>query len=675
MNKKLILGATLLLLTSTSYASVNRDLAVNEGSKYIETDEAVTLEVTEAEKKKVEEIKKIFKVSGDYESFTISSDPMNSDSGSEYLNKLIKNKSITTYRWSDEKLGEVSVSYTSDGEFISYNNNKWRNSSDEKNNKEKYSKDEALKAAEKILSKAIKDFDKKYILSDYSIYPGSKDIEFSYQRLLSGIPLADNYLNVSFSTETGEISDIMLMGYNAYASTFLKDKDFKGEAKISPEEAEKLFLEKSPLTLSYKVSRNGKSVEKVFSSEVVDIDALTGKVFKNDFVDIYVPYATEEAKDSAALSEVEVKKIDGLKDLKKKSEAKSKALEIVGKSFTVESIALTSDKDNYYYRINLEKEKNNGSLVLNARTLKLVSLDIWTDKRDVKTRVTDEEAKKIALSFLEKYGDKTELNLEKIDVKKFDYATILNIPRYVNSLPVLDEGLTIAVDDEKNVVTYQKDFSTADFKKAKDISTTKDEANKIYLNSKIFGLKYEMTEKGPKLLYGKIKNVVPIIGEDKILRDKFGDIVNFKDQISYEDFDKARDKDAINSLKDMEIGTIGKKLSDKITYKEFLGLLNGRYQGDYFDFDRYDLDENKVKDKKIPEKDAIKILIIDRGYEDFTKAKGIFKEDIFKNQKSLGDYENYYIVARGFGYIDSEINPDEEPSLEEILYLIYNSIK
>lgn len=670
MNKKLILGLLLILITGSVYASVNKN---EKASKYIETDEAVTLEVTEAEKKKVEEIKKIFNISGDYESFTISSDPMNSDSGSDYLNKLIKNKSIKTYRWSDEKLGEVSVSYTSDGEFISYN--KWRNSSDEKNNKEKYSKDDALKAAENILKKAVKDFDKKYILSDYSIRPGSDYIDLSYQRLLAGIPIADNYLNVSFSTETGEISDMMLMGENAYAITFLRDKDFKEKAKISPEEAEKIFLEKSPLTLSYKVSGNGKSVEKVFSNDVVDIDALTGKVFKNNLRDSYMPYATEEAKDSAALSEVEVKKIDGLKDLKKKSEAKDKALEIVGKSFTVESISLTSDKDNYYYRIILEKEKNPGSLVLNAKTLKLVSLDIWTDKRDVKTVVTDEEAKKIALNFLEKYGDKTELNLEKIDIRKFDYTTILHISRFVNSLPVIDEGINIAVDDEKNVVTYQKDFSTVDFAKAKDISTTKDDANKIYLNSKNFGLKYEMTEEGPKLLYGKIKDIVPLVGEDKILRDISGDIVNFKEQISYEDFDKARDKDAINSLKDMNIGMIGKKLSDKITYKEFLGLLNGRYQGDYFDFDRYDLDADKVKDKKIPEKDAIKILVIDRGFEDFTKAKGIFKEDIFKNQKSLAGYENYYILAKGFSYIDKEINPDKDLSLEEILYLIYNSIK
>ena len=670
MNKKLILGLALILITGSVYASVNKN---EKASKYIETDEAVTLEVTEAEKKKVEEIKKIFNISGDYESFTISSDPMNSDSGSDYLNKLIKNKSIKTYRWSDEKLGEVNVSYTSDGEFISYN--KWRNSSDEKNNKEKYSKDDAEKAAENILKKAIKDFDKKYILSDYSIRPGSDYIELSYQRLLAGIPLADNYLNVSFSTETGEISDMMLMGENAYAITFLKDKDFKEKAKISPEEAEKIFLEKSPLTLSYKVSGNGKSAEKVFSNDVVDIDALTGKVFKNNLRDSYMPYATEEAKDSAALSEVEVKKIDGLKDLKKKSEAKDKALEIVGKSFTVESISLTSDKDNYYYRIILEKEKNPGSLVLNAKTLKLVSLDIWTDKRDVKTVVSDEEAKKIALNFLEKYGDKTELNLEKIDIRKFDYTTILHISRFVNSLPVIDEGINIAVDDEKNVVTYQKDFSTVDFAKAKDISTTKDEANKIYLNSKNFGLKYEMTEEGPKLLYGKIKDIVPLVGEDKILRDISGDIVNFKEQISYEDFDKARDKDAINSLKDMNIGMIGKKLSDKITYKEFLSLLNGNYTNDYYNFDRYGLDMDKVKDKKIPEKDAIKILVIDRGFENFTKAKGIFKEDIFKNQKSLGDYENYYIVAKGFGYIDEDINPDKDLSLEEILYLIYNSIK
>ena len=670
MNKKLILGLALILITGSVYASVNKN---EKASKYIETDEAVTLEVTEAEKKKVEEIKKIFNISGDYESFTISSDPMNSDSGSDYLNKLIKNKSIKTYRWSDEKLGEVNVSYTSDGEFISYN--KWRNSSDEKNNKEKYSKDDAEKAAENILKKAIKDFDKKYILSDYSIRPGSDYIELSYQRLLAGIPLADNYLNVSFSTETGEISDMMLMGENAYAITFLKDKDFKEKAKISPEEAEKIFLEKSPLTLSYKVSGNGKSAEKVFSNDVVDIDALTGKVFKNNLRDSYMPYATEEAKDSAALSEVEVKKIDGLKDLKKKSEAKDKALEIVGKSFTVESISLTSDKDNYYYRIILEKEKNPGSLVLNAKTLKLVSLDIWTDKRDVKTVVSDEEAKKIALNFLEKYGDKTELNLEKIDIRKFDYTTILHISRFVNSLPVIDEGINIAVDDEKNVVTYQKDFSTVDFAKAKDISTTKDEANKIYLNSKNFGLKYEMTEEGPKLLYGKIKDIVPLVGEDKILRDISGDIVNFKEQISYEDFDKARDKDAINSLKDMNIGMIGKKLSDKITYKEFLSLLNGNYTNDYYNFDRYGLDMDKVKDKKIPEKDAIKILVIDRGFEDFTKAKGIFKEDIFKNQKSLAGYESYYIIAKGFSYIDEDINPDKDLSLEEILYLIYNSIK
>ena len=91
--------------------------------------------------------------------------------------------------------------------------------------------------------------------------------------------------------------------------------------------------------------------------------------------------------------------------------------------------------------------------------------------------------------------------------------------------------------------------------------------------------------------------------------------------------------------------------------------------------DNFGLDFEKLKDKNIPEKDVVKTLVTKNNLERFTKAKGIFKEDLFKNQKSLGDYESYYIIAKGFGYIDGDIDPDKEMTLEEILYLIYNSIK
>lgn len=668
MNKKLIISISLLLLIGTCHVSASKNPVTND------TDEAISVEMTNAEKKKVEEIKNIFNITGAYESFTIVKEPMPSDAGSDFLNKLIKNKFLISYRWSDEKLGEANVMYNSDGEFISFY--KW-SSADEKNESigKNYSKEDVQKATQEILTKTIKDFNKKYILSDYEINPNSKDIELNYRRVVRDIPVFDDFINVNFSSNLGKIVSIDLMGDNSYINSFLQDKDFKDQAKISLEDAQKIFLEKSPLSLYYKVSSDRKSVEKVYSSNVLDIDATTGKVFKNNFKSNDISFAkTEEAKDTIGLTEVEVKKIDAQRDLKRKSEAKKKAAEIVGKSYEITNIALSSDKDNYYYKTTLEKSKNYGEITLNAKTLNLVSLNIYTDKKDVKTKVPDEEAKKIALNFLENYGDKTELNLEKIDLTKFDYFTNIFIPRYVNSIPVLDEGVFIAVDDEKNVVLYEKDFSNIDFSKARDINLTKDEANKIYLNSKNFGLKYEMTESGPKLLYGKLQNILPIIGEDKILRDKSGNIVNFKNQISYDDFNSAKNKEAINYLKDMGYGTIGKKLSDKITYKEFIELIHKNYGLEYYDDNRYGIDMSKVKNKKITEKDVIKFLIIDNGLQDFTKAKGIFKDNLFKNQKSLKEYENYYIIAKGYGYIGDEINPDKELSLEEILYIIYNSI-
>ena len=99
------------------------------------------------------------------------------------------------------------------------------------------------------------------------------------------------------------------------------------------------------------------------------------------------------------------------------------------------------------------------------------------------------------------------------------------------------------------------------------------------------------------------------------------------------------------------------------------------YGKDSYYKSKFGIDYARLKDKNITEKDIVKSLVINNELEKFTKAKNIFKDDLFKNQKSLGDYENYYLVARGFGYIDKEINPDEEPSLEEVLYIIYNSIK
>lgn len=665
MKKKIIYALSLALLVGPVVASV-------EKANYNPTDEAVSVDITKKEKEKVEEIKEVFNITESYEDFNLIKDPINSDTGSAYLNKKAKNKSLDSYQWSDENLGNLQVTYTSDGDFYSYS--KWRKDQYDNKNSEKISKDQAQKIVEEKLEKLIPDFDKKYKLKDFSLLDDGKELSLFYDRLVKGIPLPSDSLYVNISLTSKEIRDMGINSDFGPATSFLSDKDFTDKAKLSQEDAEKIFAEKFPLRLSYKISNDGKSVSKVYHSEIFDIDAKDGKLVKNNNLG-FMPYEMDKVADVASLTDVEVKKIDGLKDLKKKSEAKKRAYEITGDGYQVTSISLNSDKENYYYNINLEKDKNYSHITLNAKNLNLVSLDLWTDRKVYNNKVKEEDAKKLALDFLEKYGDKSELNLDKVSIDSSKMGTSVTLPRYVNKLPVLKEGVKIFVDQDKKISSYERTFTKVDFSKPSDNNLTQEEANKIFLSSKNFGLKYVITEKGPTLFYGNIKDFDPIIGKDKILRDYNGEIINFKEQISYPDLDKARNKDAILFLKDMEIGLIGRNLSDKITYQDFVKLLNGSSGMNSSYMDSFGLDLEKLKDKNIPEKDVVKTLVTKNNLERFTKVKGIFKEDLFKNQKSLDDYESYYIIAKGFGYIDGDIDPDKEMTLEEILYLIYNSIK
>ena len=665
MKKKIIYALSLALLVGPVVASV-------EMTNYTPTDEAVTVDITKKEKEKVKEIKELFNITEAYEDFNLIKDPINSDSGSTYLNNKAKNKTIDSYQWSDENLGNLQVAYTSDGDFYSYS--KWSKDQDDNKNSKKISKDQAQKIVEEKLAKLIPDFDKKYKLRDFSFLDDGKELNFLYERLIHGIPLASDSLYVNISLTSKEIGNMEINSDFGPTTSFLSDKDFKNKAKLSQEKAEKIFREKFPLRLSYKISNDGKSVAKVYHSEIFDIDAEDGKLVKNNNLGL-MPYEMDKAANAEGLTDVEIKKIEGLKDLSKKSQAKKKAYEIAGDGYQVTSISLNSDKENFYYNISLEKDKNYGRLTLNARNLNLISLDLWTDKKVYNNKLKEADAKKLALGFLEKYGDKKELNLDKISIDSSKMGTSVTIPRYVNKLPVLKEGVKIFVDQDKRISSYERTSTKVDFSKASDNSLTQEEANKIFLSSKNFGLKYVITDKGPKLFYGNIRDFNPVIGQDKILRDYNGEIIIFKEQISYPDLNKARDKEAILYLKDMGIGFIGRKLSDKINYQDFVKLLNGSSGMNSSYIDNFGLDLEKLKGKNILEKDVVKTLVTKNNLERFTKAKGIFKEDLFKNQKSLGAYESYYIIAKGFAYINGDIDPNKEMTLEEVLYLIYNSMK
>lgn len=456
MKKKLIYALSLALLVGPVVASV-------EKTNYNPTDETVSVDITKKEKEKVEEIKEVFNITEAYEDFNLIKEPINSEKVSTYyLNKKAKNKSLDSYQWSDENLGNLQVTYTSDGDFYSYS--KWSKDQYDNKNSEKISKDQAQKIVEEKLAKLIPDFDKKYKLKDFSLLDDGKELSLFYERLVKGIPLASYSLYVNISLTSKEIRDMGINSDFGPATSFLSDKDFTDKAKLSQEDAEKIFAEKFPLRLSYKISNSGKSVSKVYHSEIFDIDAEDGKLVKNNNLG-FMPYEMDKAADVISLTDVEVKKIEDLKDLKKKSQAKKRAYEIAGDGYQVTSISLNSDKENYYYNINLEKDKNYGHITLNAKNLNLVSLDLWTDRKVYNNKVKEEDAKKLALDFLEKYGDKSELNLDKVSIDSSKMGTSVTIPRYVNKLPVLKEGVKIFVDqDKKNFILWKNFYESRFFK-------------------------------------------------------------------------------------------------------------------------------------------------------------------------------------------------------------------
>ena len=50
------------------------------------------------------------------------------------------------------------------------------------------------------------------------------------------------------------------------------------------------------------------------------------------------------------------------------------------------------------------------------------------------------------------------------------------------------------------------------------------------------------------------------------------------------------------------------------------------------------------------------------------------KNQVTNLKEELKDYEKYYIVAKGFGFLNCDVDPDSQPNLEDVLYIIYDSI-
>ena len=618
------------------------------------------------EKQDVLRLKSIFNIDKEYSDFNFSEEAYEKGDLPKFLKDRVKNNNLLSYYWSDENLGNISITTSQDGQIFNYR----AYSNRENNNTENISIDrkKAKEVAEDLLKKIDPNFFNKYKFQDISIENERKNITFTYIRYINDIAFFEDKAQITYSPSENKIINFSKYdGYN-YGLSLLKDEDFKIEDKISLKKAIEISKKYQPLQEAYMV--NSKNVNKVYSAlDFRAISAKNGQLLKKDDVNYVTTYkGADEAVDKASLTDVEEKTLDNIKNLKSKEDALKIAKEILGKDIKISQVKLTSQNDNYTYFIENYSKNEGGEVSIDAKNLNLLSFYTSSDDKSGKIE-NSKEVIKIAKAFTEKYYKDSEISLDKAQVN----ANTVFFPRYVNNRYVIGEGINIEINGKtKKVQYFMSNKSRSNFPKDK-YKLSVDEAQDILYSSNYFTKKYVLDSKGIDLVYHTKTSDNPTISEDGFIISSYGEIVDFKDQISYPDLDKAKNKDIINNLKDMGIGLINKKLKDPISTRDFMNLVS--FQNNPFEVDNYLLKKYDIKeedlDKKIKEKDLIKLLISINSNEEFLKLKGIFKEDLFENQKSLKDYEIYYIYAKGYGIFNQEPSPQSPVNLEDALYMIY----
>ncbi|WP_308533791.1 YcdB/YcdC domain-containing protein [uncultured Peptoniphilus sp.] len=621
-------------------------------------------------------LKNLFAIDKEYKDFNISENQIFTENAPKFLKDRIKGKVYYYYSWEDENLGSINIETTSEGDILSYSNYNYKEND---NNSKSYTidKKEALKASDELLTKIYKNFKDSYKFTDYHIQGNSGEVSLTYEKYINNIPFPEGTIYVTYSFRDKKITSIVKNFSNPYALAYLKDEDFKVSKDIGLDAAKEASKKLQPFEESYLIN-NSKTDNLYTIFNFKAIDGETGKLTEtNDEYDSL--YAKDEAAKSydgsISLTSVEEKTLDNIKNLKTKADAEKIAKEIFPKGTKISSAKLKSSDNSYYYSIRVDDKNKNGELVLDAKNLNLQSYNFFSEESENidGTKLKDNEVLKIAKDFTKKYLKDEEIKFEKASVSNWS----VYIPRYVNNRLVINNGVRVDVNPKtKSVENFQFSKSNIEFPKDK-MAISKERAEEIYYNSGEFSKIYTLTSKGIKLIYTSLNTDTPSVNEKGLIVDANGRIVDFKNQISYPDLDKAKNKEIIENLKDMGYGFVNRNLKDKA---KVIDLLSLNYSANEIgEVDDYILKDSAFKkedlNKDLKEKDLVEFLIKNNINSQVLKLNGIFKDNIFENQKSLGNYEKYYILAKGFNIIDTKANPEENVTIEDLLYTFYKTEK
>lgn len=632
-------------------------------------------EVPEANPKEIAKLKEIFNISNEYEKFNFST--------SNYDDKT----KILNYSWSNKNGININISTDSKNNIISY--------SKYTDNEAIVSKIKTKSEIESIINSYLNKIDpnllREYSLKDFDINIKSGYASFNYERYVNDTLVLNDYLNVTINLSSGELNS-----YSRNLVNVVDAKDFpKKENIISLDKAKDILKEKEGYYLSYFVTYgDDKKSIPVYAqlNSHKPIDATNGNLIEEDFN--ISPVYREDAlasEEEAKLSPVEKEEINKIKNLIPISKYK----EYIKEHFNTTDLkfsdySLINLDDKYYYTISYSNQNDEDVLyfLFKADEIKLVEYNnYFVYEENTNSTLSKEEATKIALDFIKKEFK----DLDKIDTKNPNVivdkeATTVTFNRTANNYYVKNNSINIIINNlSKNIVNYRVNFQDVTFKPI----TEKVDITKAYNSAfKIgdFKLYYIYNENKPKLVYTFKNNTSPLLlAKNAEEIDDLGNPIK-ESKIIYNS-NNSKYKKEIEYLKELNVGVPGvSDITTKIKEKDFLYLINSSLSSIPYNEksikNLYNYPGNfEVSKKDIPKMNnntknslAIKLLVNASGYTKLNNLDNIFKDDLFKDQKTLSKEDKaYFAVAKGLKiYTSEKANPNQELTHEEALHLIYN---
>ena len=592
--------------------------------------------------------KEIFEISDDYTELDIETSKDNSNRSEKYR-----------FHWSREDGDDgISVSMDKEGNIISYNHYANRDNKI----KDHVSREAIEKAALKYLEKIDKNLvgSHKVVSVDYDKYENTASVTF--RRYVGDVPVIGTNLVIQI-----DLSDMSLAYFDSGLYYLVKDETVSKDAKLIGLDPAKEKIEKiNPIILAYISSRYGEDNTAKLNYMPKNekyIDAVSGEAIDFNESGIYYregDMKTEEAKDSAGLTEMEKKSVKEFQGLMKKEDLRKLVGDLIPKDSKIERERITK-ADRYEYSFEARRKDRSAYFSLDAKDGTLTS---FNDIRDAKEKAAPkaEEAIKIAIEFKDKYAKKlVDFDYKDPNIYSDTYCTRIIYSQLKDEVPVVNYGVTVELNnDNKKVSAFSLREYTEKFED-KDGIKSLDEAKKIYFDENSFKLLYMVKDNKLKPVYG-YEDLTPIGARSLNKYSDLGAFINLE---------KSKYKTDLERLLEYKIGFMeDRDVLDAAMVKDLADIVeDGVKLLDQYGYRSNNPFKDLKMDKKLDRLDAIKIIFKLRG----VNLEGLDSK-VFKEIDGLkGDDLVNFQMARSYG-LTSENSAHTSINVDELLSIYYRSM-